>query len=182
MSSLVNNSLGGDNSNRANAAFMVGLFTILGALSFEYLGGFQPCELCYAQRTPYYIGLPILAALMIFWRTVPFIPRIALTLIVAGIFLWSTYLGAFHAGIEWKFWPGPTSCTGAGIGALNFADLGSANQVKVVPCDVPTWHFLGLTFAGYNAIISLVVSGLLFWSALGQLKRRKSTLTKSTPY
>lgn len=171
MASLLNTSVNSDNSNRANAAFMLGLFTILGALSFEHLGGYQPCELCYAQRTPYYIGLPILAVVISFWRAIPVLPRIAVTLIVAAIFLWSTYLGAFHAGVEWKFWPGPTSCTGSGLGALNFSDLSSANEVQVVPCDVPTWHFLGLTFAGYNALISLLISGLLWWSSMAQLKR-----------
>lgn len=172
----------GQNSNRANTAFMIGLFTILAALCFEYIGGFEPCELCLGQRVPYYIGLPILAIIIGAWRSIPALLRIAATLAVALIFVWSTYLGTFHAGVEWGFWPGPTACTGAGAG-IDFGDLGNINETRVVPCDQPQIRFFDLTFAnfpfngfsfaGLNAIISALISGFLFWSVEGQYKRFK---------
>src|SRR5262249_10943067 len=72
--------------------------------------------------------------------------------------------GAYHAGVEWKFWQGPTSCTGA---ALNLGGGGSLldqlDKVKVVPCDVVQWRFLGISLAGYNALISLLMAAIAAW-------------------
>ncbi|HHG90026.1 MAG TPA: disulfide bond formation protein B [Devosia sp.] len=160
----------GNNANRANTAFMIGFFTIVGAWGFELIGGYQPCELCLAQRIPYYIGLPLLVLIIGGWTKIPTYLRIALTLTVAAIFLWSTYLGIFHAGVEWKFWPGPTACAGTGE-SLDFSALSSINEARVVPCDDPEFRFLGLSFAGYNALISALVAAFLLWSAHGQVKR-----------
>lgn len=163
------------NSNRANTAFMIGLFAILTALGFQYIGGFQPCELCYAQRTPYYVGLPLLAILIGLWQRIPTPARIVSTLIIAGIFAWGMYLGAYHAGVEWKFWPGPTACTGLG-GDVNFSDLSAINDTRIVPCDEPEIRILGLSFAGLNAITSLIITGFLVWSAWGQFKRLRNAI------
>lgn len=160
----------GQNSNRANAAFTIGLLTILAALSFEYIGGYVPCELCLAERWPYYIGLPLLAVVIGMWRRVPPPVRIVSTAVIMAIFLYSTYLGSYHAGVELGFWPGPTSCTGTG-GGISFNDLNAINNSRVIPCDFVQWRFLGITFAGYNALISLLVAGLLGWSVLGQITR-----------
>lgn len=162
------------NSNRANTAFMIGLFAILTALAFQHIGGFQPCELCYAQRTPYYIGLPLLAVLIGMWNRIPVAFRIAATLAIAAIFAWGAYLGGFHAGVEWKFWPGPTACSGTG-GGIDFSDLSAINETRVVPCDEPEIRILGLSFAGLNAIVSLVIVGFLLWSAKGQYRRLRRT-------
>jgi disulfide bond formation protein DsbB len=160
----------GQSSGRAIVAFCIGLLTILGAYGFQYIGGYVPCELCLGQRVPYYVGLPILAIVIAAWRIVPRPVRIVGCLLVMAIFLWGCYLGAYHAGVEWKFWPGPTSCTGAG-GGISFSDLNDINATRVVPCDEVQWRFAGLSFAGYNALISLLIAALLAWSALGQLRR-----------
>ena len=162
----------GRNSNRVNTAFMIGLFTILTALAFQHIGGFIPCELCYAQRVPYYIGLPILGAIIGAWTIVPVPLRILATLGVAAIFAWGTYLGGFHAGVEWGFWPGPTACTGTGEG-VSFNDLSNINATRVVPCDQPQVRFFGLSFAGLNAIFSAIITGYLIWSAQGQFIRMR---------
>lgn len=171
----------GKNSNRANTAFMIGLFTILAALIFEHIGGFVPCELCYAQRTPYYLGLPLLAIIIALWVKIPTPLRILLTLGTAFIFVWGAYLGAFHAGVEWGFWPGPTHCTGAGDG-LSFGDLNDINATRVVPCDEPQIRFLGIfSFAGLNAIMASIVSVFLLWSTKGQFDRMQREAKANTP-
>lgn len=158
-----------NNSNFANAAFMVGFFTIVGAWGFELIGGYVPCELCLAQRMPYYIGLPILAATIALWKKLPPFITLMLTLLVAVIFLWSIYLGAFHSGVEWKFWAGPTACSGTGEG-LSFNDLSNLSDAAIVPCDEPEFRFLGISFAGYNALISSLIVLLLARSSFGQFK------------
>ncbi len=162
----------GNNSNRANTAFMIGFFTILAALSFEMIGGYEPCELCLLERVPYYIGLPVLALTIGVWKQIAPPARLGLTLIVAAIFVWSAYLGAYHAGVEWKIWPGPSACTGGA--ALDFSALGALDKARVVPCDTPEFRFLGLSFAGYNALISALVVFFLLWSARGQVSRIRS--------
>ena len=169
---MVLSQFSGNNSNRANTAFTVGLFTILGALSFEYLGGYQPCELCLQQRLPYYIGLPVLALIIGGWKIIPVMLRITITLAVAALFLWGAYLGTYHAGVEWGFWPGPTACTGTGED-VSFSDLMNIDANRVVPCDQVQLRILGISLAGYNAVISLLISAFLFWSVGGQWKRLK---------
>lgn len=166
------------NSNNANTAFMIGLFTILAALVFEHIVGYIPCELCLAQRTPYYVGLPILAIIIGAWNVTPARLRILLTLGVAGLFVWGTYLGAYHSGVEWGFWPGPTACTGTGEG-LNFGDLGDLNATRVVPCDEPQVRFFGLSFAGLNAIASLIITAFLLRSVWGQFVRMRNEAASS---
>lgn len=167
----------GRNSNRANTAFMLGLFALLAAWGFQYIGGFIPCDLCYQQRLPYYIGLPLLAIIIGAWDKCPVPLRILGTLIVAGLFAWGTYLGAYHAGVEWGFWPGPTSCTGTG-GGVSFGDLSNIDATRVVPCDEPQIRILGLSFAGLNAIVSALVTFYLAWSVKGQYARFKRERSK----
>jgi len=69
--------------------------------------------------------------------------------------------GAYHAGVEWKFWPGPTDCTGP-VGNLGNAGtlLDRLDSVKVVMCDEIQWSFLGISLAGYNALVSLLMAAI----------------------
>ena len=161
------------NSSLVNTAFVIGFFTILGAWAFELIGGYEPCQLCLVQRIPYYAGLPIIALLLIFWNKIPPLARMGTTLAAAAIFIWSTYMGTSHAGIEWGFWPGPSSCAGNGS-VISFSDLGALNTARVIPCDTPQFRFLGISFAGYNAIISVIIAYFLLRSAIGQFKTKES--------
>ncbi len=157
------------NPNLVNTAFIIGFFTILGAWAFELIGGYEPCRLCLTQRIPYYAGLPLIALLLVFWKSIAPPLRIAITILSSAIFIWSAYLGSVHAGIEWGLWPGPSSCTGDG-GTVNFSDLNSLDDVRIIPCDQPRFRFLGISFAGYNALISALISLLLLRSAIGQYR------------
>lgn len=149
----------------AALAFAGGLATILGAWAFEIFGGFIPCELCYQQRWPYYIGLPVLFLVLVLWTRLPQAARLAGLLLAAAIFAWGLYLGAFHAGVEWGFWPGPTSCTGVGDG-IDFNSLGNLDETRVIPCDRPQIRIIGLSFAGWNALISAGLVAVLGVAAL----------------
>ncbi len=88
------------------------LATLLVALGFEYLGGYTPCPLCLQQRWAYYIGIPATFLALILlggarpnWATWVFFAASLLYLANAG-------LGVYHAGAEWKYWPGPDTCGG----------------------------------------------------------------------
>jgi disulfide bond formation protein DsbB len=156
----------------AGFAFLLGLATILGALGSQFLGGLQPCELCLEQRLPYYWGLPVLALILVLWNRLP-LPLWYLGMaIVTILFAWGTYLGAFHSGVEWGFWPGPTACSGTGAGLS--LSLESLNDLQpVIGCDVVQFRFLGLSLAGYNALISLAIVVLLLGAILFQARRAR---------
>lgn len=155
----------------ATIAFVLGLATIAGAWGSQLFGGLVPCELCLEQRMPYYWGLPLLALVLILWHRLPravWYVGIALVLLT---FVWSTYLAGYHAGVEYGFWPGPTACTGTGSG-LSFDDLSAGAVQRVVPCDEVQFRFLGISLAGYNALISAAIVVMLVSAMLFQARRR----------
>ncbi len=146
---------------------VVGFATIAGAWGFELIGHYQPCALCLQERVPYYIGVPIaLIAVFAAFAGARGASRLLL-LVLAAVFVWSAYKGVYHAGVEWDFWEGPTTCgvvaTGERPPGTTLLDLLNAHPPS---CTEATWRFpnaeWGLSFAGWNAAISafLVVIAL----------------------
>jgi disulfide bond formation protein DsbB len=154
----------------AGLAFVLGLLTILAALASQVIGGLVPCELCLEQRWSYYYGLPLLLAVLLTWNRLPLAVWYVAMAIVTAIFLWGTYMGAFHAGVEWGFWPGPTACTGVGE-AMDFNSLN--NMTPVIGCDVVQFRLAGISLAGFNALISLAIVGLLLVSIWAQWRHNR---------
>ena len=156
----------------AGLAFVLGLATILGALGSQFIGGLVPCELCLEQRLAYYYGLPILLVVLVTWNRLPLPIWYFAMAIVTAIFVWGSYMGVYHAGVEWGFWPGPTACTGLGDPDLSFGDLGGEIDA-VIPCDHVQFRFLGISLAGYNALVSLAIVALLLLAIVDQMRRYK---------
>ena len=147
------------------AAFLVcsgALTIILAALAFEHIGGYTPCPLCYRQRYVYYFAVPV-AGLAMMWALYEKRDAavLALTLCAAG-FAVNSALGVHHAGVEWGWWPGPTSCAAANLNAPVGNLLEDLNTATEVSCENPSWRFLGLSFAGYNALISAGLALIAF--------------------
>jgi disulfide bond formation protein DsbB len=148
----------------ALAILAVALVTIAGAWFFQLVLGIVPCPMCLEQRYAYYTIIPLSALIAL--ASLRGGPRGVLLFglaLLALIALGNAAFGAYHAGVEWGFWQGPTSCTGAlpslGGGSL----LEQLDKVKVVPCDVVQWRFLGISLAGYNALISLLMAAMAVW-------------------
>jgi len=136
--------------------------TILTALAFEHLGGYAPCPLCLEERYAYYFAVPASAAAILFARgQATGVARILLVLIALA-FLANMAVGIYHAGVEWKWWPGPTECTGAF--ELKWGE-GGIVDTPVVRCDEASWRFLGLSFAGWNAVVSAFLAGVAGYGA-----------------
>jgi len=154
----------------AALAFLISLAAILMAWSSQIFGGLVPCELCLEQRIPYYVGLPILFVVLLVWNRLPLPVWFVAMAAATGVFIWGTYMGAYHAGVEWGFWPGPTACTGVGD-MMDFSALN--NLTPVIGCDVVQFRFLGISLAGYNALVSLAVVALLLVSIWAQATGRK---------
>ncbi len=154
-------------------AFVIGLAAIVAAWGFELIGGYLPCELCLAQRNPYYVGLPLalIAILVEVFGGPRWLFRV-LMLLVAVCFVYGAGLGVYQAGAQWGFWQGPTACSGNGnlIPAKASDLLNSLDKVKVISCTDVTWRMFGLSFAGWNAVVSAAVA--LLAVAAAALRRR----------
>jgi len=157
----------------AGLAFVLGFLAIAGAWGSQLFGGLVPCELCLEQRLAYYWGLPILALILVLWNRLPLAVWYIAMAIVALIFVWGTYMGGYHAGVEWGFWPGPTACTGTGDG-VSFDDLNNIDAAKVIPCDAVQFRFLGISLAGYNALVSIAIVALLVFSMVRQAQNKRA--------
>jgi disulfide bond formation protein DsbB len=149
----------------ALAIALVAAVTLAGAWFFELVLDIRPCPLCLEQRYAYYLALPL--ALAVAFAATRGAPRPALLAglaIVALAALANAWLGAYHAGVEWKFWQGPNDCSGP---VVNLGSAGSLlerlDTVKVIRCDEVQWRFLGLSLAGYNVLISLLMAAIAVW-------------------
>ncbi len=142
----------------------VGAATILGAYYFQYVKGLPPCPLCLEQRIAYYVSIPlaIVVALAAGLRA----PRGVVTAglaIIALAMLFNAGLALFHAGVEWKWWPGPQECSGTPDVLAPTGDLLNdlaRGRISVVRCDEAAWRdpFGLLSLAGYNVLISIALS------------------------
>ena len=148
----------------ASSILALAAATILGALGFEHIGGYQPCPLCLEQRTPYYVGVPLAAlAAIAVWVRLPRAVLVTLFAAIAVAMLYNTGLAAYHSGVEWGFWEGPEACAQAPAGASAAELLSQLDTVTPASCTEAVWRFLGLSFAGWNVL----VSGLLAAVAIG---------------
>ena len=151
-------------------AFTLGAAAVVGtALGFEHLGGYQPCALCLEQRTPYYVAILVGILLLAALRWKPDRRLVALLFAAAAILmLYDAGLAVYHAGVEWRFWEGPASCAPTGAVGSAADMLNALGEGQHAPsCTDATWHFLGLSFAGWNALLA---SGLALLAAYGAVR------------
>jgi disulfide bond formation protein DsbB len=131
----------------------VALALILGALFFQYVLNYPPCEMCHWQRWPH-IAAAVLGlgggVLLRHSKSSLALPLAALTLLLVAT---SGAIGVYHAGVEWHWWPGPASCT------TGYVFTGTLDLNAPVPrCDAAAWRLFGISMAGYNALISLTAA------------------------
>ncbi len=143
--------------------FALSAATIIGAWAFQLIGGFSPCPLCLMQRWAYYVVLPLTLAML--WPAVAArTPLVRLGLIICAlVMIGGAGIGVYHAGVEWGFWPGPQSCAGGGGLSGGLPDLSKATVVR---CDEAQWRMFGLSFAGWNVVVSLLVAAVALRGAM----------------
>lgn len=142
------------------AALMLSIGALATAYAFQYIGGYEPCPLCEMQRYAYYAGIPLLFLALVLVATEHAKLATAIFFLVALAFLANAGLSIYHAGAEWKYWPGPDTCGavarplgGSGGGGL----LKQLETTYVIRCDEAPWRMFGLSFAGWNVVISFVI-------------------------
>jgi len=136
------------------------------AHGFQHIGGLQPCALCLRQREVYWAAL-IIVGIFAGFRMLGHeekTRRIANS-ILGLVFLTGAFVAGYHAGVELKFWAGPSGCSGSldAITAMGADLLSALDQPSEAPkcSDVP-WSFAGISMAGWNGIISLILAGFSF--------------------
>lgn len=129
-------------------ATVVPIALLGGALASQYIGGLYPCEMCYWQRWPHdaAIALMIVAWLIRPAGQAPLIALAATAILVSGA------IGVFHAGVEYHWWRGLTTCARESAGN-SIEDIMAAPLIR---CDTPQWTFGPISLAGFNAIFSLM--------------------------
>ena len=145
-------------------AFLVPAFLLGGAYVSQYGFGLYPCEMCWWQRYPHFIALPL--ALYAALRG----PAPLLTALAALAVLASGLIGGFHAGVEYGWWEGLTACAltaASGTGS----SLDAIMNAPLVRCDTAPWTLLGISLAGFNFLIS-TGGALLVLALLGKAKGR----------
>ena len=133
--------------------------------------GYNPCELCLKERVPFYVGVPLAAGLALLGPRLPRSAARAGFAALALVFAVGVALGAYHAGVEWKLWAGPTGCSGAAAAPAAVANfLKQLDSVTVVRCDEAALQVLGLSLAAWNALLSAGLAGTaaLGWRSTGR--------------
>ncbi|QIK79952.1 disulfide bond formation protein B [Sphingomonas piscis] len=123
------------------------------AFGSEKFGGLFPCEMCWWQRYAHFAALGLAA--VAFTASATTGRSRLLTGLAAAAIAVSGAIGVYHTGVELKIFEGLTTCTSTASGATAADLLKSILEAPVVRCDQVQWSFLGISMAGWNAIISL---------------------------
>jgi disulfide bond formation protein DsbB len=141
-------------------ALLVPAVALAAAFGSQYLGGLVPCEMCWWQRYAHMAALAL--ALLAF--VVPGRPMVWLAALAIGV---SGGIGFYHAGVELHYFPGFTQCTSTVAGGGSTDDyLKAIMNASMVRCDDIQWSFLGISMAGWNAILSLGSALTILWLSL----------------
>jgi disulfide bond formation protein DsbB len=157
---------------------VVGALTIGGFFFFQYVMLLPPCPLCLEQRQAYYFCVP-LAALLALGANHGASSKVMIAgfAVITAFMLWNSGLGVYHAGVEWKWWQGPIDCSGPidkfGAARDIFKQL---DRFSVVRCDEVSWRLLGLSLAGWNALVSLGLAGVAACGALASFAQQKRSV------
>ncbi|AEI38338.1 MAG: disulfide bond formation protein B [Zymomonas mobilis subsp. pomaceae] len=163
-------------------AFLYPTISMISALGSEYIGHLYPCEMCLWQRKPHYIAIGLMlfsfALSFVFSKKESLRPYITpskkiFTLLAAFSIAVSGVIGAFHAGVEYHWWQGITTCS-LPISGNNTQEMFNAiMKAPFVRCDIPAWTFFGISLAGFNAIFSIGGGVVITLLCLNYLPKRR---------
>ncbi|MDT9598172.1 disulfide bond formation protein B [Sphingosinicella rhizophila] len=143
-------------------ALLIPAALLAGAYGSQYLGGLHPCEMCYWQRWAHFAALA--------FALLSFAPMAdkgrSLVWLAALSILASGMIGTYHAGVEAGIFEGFTQCTAAPRGESVEDLLANVLDTPIIRCDEVQWSFLGLSMAGWNAIVSIGTFLVIAWLSL----------------
>jgi disulfide bond formation protein DsbB len=148
-------------------ALLLPLALLGGALGSQYIGGLTPCEMCYWQRYPHAAAI-VLAGVAFAGPATSARSRM-LTMLAALAIALSGAIGVYHAGVELGVFEGMTTCTSTarGTGEELLKEILAAPLVR---CDQVQFSFLGISMAGWNAILSLGGAAFIAYLLAGRAR------------
>ena len=137
------------------------IFSFL-ALSFayfvEFILGHEPCSLCKIERIPY-IGSIILGSLLLFinrWEKI-------ILIMILLLFIFGSIISIYHIGIEQGIFNESLLCElGINTNIQNTDELLKNLKKTPISCKDVTFRIFGLSLATFNAVLSIVISYILF--------------------
>ena len=146
-------------------ALVVPAVLLAGAFASQYVGRLVPCEMCWWQRWAHMAAFAFALAAFVAVAAGAGRGGVRLLVVLAGIaILASGGIGLFHAGVENHWWQGFTRCAlPVSTGADFLADI---MNTPLVRCDEAQWRLIGISLAGWNAIISIPFACLILWQTL----------------
>lgn len=155
----------------AAIVFVIGVLTMAAVYYVQYVMLLAPCPLCLEQRMAFYVCIP-LAALLWLGASYGASKKVLVLgfIVILGFMLWNTGLSGYHAGVEWKFWQGPTDCSGPidKIGSVGNM-LNQLQRISLVRCDEAAIRIFGISLSGYDALVSLFLALVAAWGAKSSL-------------
>lgn len=157
-------------------ALAAAVFMLAAAHAFETFAYLAPCPLCLRQREVYWAIVAMTITALILWQ-IRQNPRfiMAFNIMLGLVFLTGAVVAAYHAGVEYKFWPAPSGCLATGID-MDAIDLSNLNQRQAAPsCTEDPWQGrYGLSMAGWNAMVSILLAAISFRAAWIGLPKPKT--------
>ena len=147
--------------NAASIAALAAAGLLIAVFAMQYIGGLAPCSLCLTQRWPH--GVALALGLIAFMPITAAPARRLLLALIALSFAVTAGIGAYHAGVEYGWWEGITTCAQPAVGGGD--PLEAILAAPIVRCDVAPWTLLGISLAGFNAILS-ILAALAIWVLL----------------
>lgn len=149
-------------------ALVVSVSLLGGAYVSQYWGGLFPCEMCWWQRYGHMAAIPLV---LLAFLTRRHRGASAMLTLVAGIALLSSgVIGLFHAGVEYGWWEGFTTCSSMPAASSGADALSQIMATPITRCDVAPWSFAGISLAGFNGVLSTGAALAIF----ALLRRRKA--------
>ena len=150
-------------------AMLLPLGLLAGAFGSQYFGGLYPCEMCWWQRYAHMAAL--VPAALAFTAPAQSARARTFALLAALAIAVSGAIGVYHAGVEAKIFQGFTTCTATARGGTTAELLNQIIHAPIVRCDQVQWSFLGISMAGWNAILSLGGAALIVLLSLKAARR-----------
>lgn len=146
-------------------ALAVPALLLAGAYVAQYGFGLYPCEMCWWQRWPHFAALALAGLAFV---ALP--PRLWTALAAVAVLV-SAAIGLFHAGVEYGWWQGITSCARIVPSDPGASPLEAIMNTPMISCDDPQWTLLGISLAGFNFLVG-AAGGI---AVLALLARRDRT-------
>ncbi|MFO1129360.1 MAG: disulfide bond formation protein B [Rhodospirillales bacterium] len=153
------------------AVLLAGVGALVAAFVGQFVFGLEPCILCLYQRIPYFaVAVVALAgvALPLSQRQ-----RLRLLALSGAIFAVGAGLALYHVGIEEHWWTSPIpGCVGTPVGTMTMDEFKQGLVAPIRPCDRVDWRLSGLSLAGWNAVVSVLLAAACLWLARSLQQRR----------